>query len=237
MSAQATSTSFNAISWNYPGVVGLHGNGALIVVSGNTAAVLDPETGEIINQVDLPQDDPAKGSYNGFVTTSDRILFTKALFRSCDTVGSPTLLECLDREVGLPPVRSPPQQPKRTPLSVPATGAWSDVVASPRPPSHPRPSSLTVPEPQGASRPQRGSAPHPRPPAPRPQPTTEHFPVRTLGVQRSSLRCDTNRRVDSGPRRYPPPATIPGPLGCGVDRTSGTCSVVRRGSSSSAARR
>jgi hypothetical protein len=88
----------NETAWNYPGVVGLHGNGTLIVVSGNTAAVLDPDTGEIINQVDLPQDDPALGSYNGFATTSDGTLFTKALFRNCDVVGSPALSQCLDTE-------------------------------------------------------------------------------------------------------------------------------------------
>ena len=89
----------NATAWNSPGVVGMHGNGTLIVISGNTAAVLDPDTGDIINQVELPQDDPANASYNGFITTSDGTLFTKALFRSCDTVGSPALVECLDTEV------------------------------------------------------------------------------------------------------------------------------------------
>jgi hypothetical protein len=88
----------NETAWNYPGVVGLHGNGTLIVVSGNIAAVLDPDTGDIINQVDLPQDDPALGSYNGFATTSDGTLFTKALFRNCDVEGSPALTQCLDTE-------------------------------------------------------------------------------------------------------------------------------------------
>jgi hypothetical protein len=76
----------------------MHGNGTLIVVSGNTAAVLDPDTGEIINQVDLPQEDPALGSYNGFATTSDGTLFTKALFRNCDAIGSTALANCLDTE-------------------------------------------------------------------------------------------------------------------------------------------
>ncbi|MEL6148906.1 MAG: hypothetical protein AAFV33_12255 [Chloroflexota bacterium] len=85
----------NETAWNYPGVVQTHGNGTLIVISGNTAAVLDPDTGDIINQVDLPQDDPVNGSYNGFTTTSDGTLFTKALFRHCDTAGSPALSECL----------------------------------------------------------------------------------------------------------------------------------------------
>ena len=88
----------NETAWNYPGVIGMHGNGTLIVVSGNTAAVIDPDTGEIINQVDLPQDDPALGSYNGFATTSDGTLFTKALFRDCDEVGSTALARCLDTE-------------------------------------------------------------------------------------------------------------------------------------------
>jgi hypothetical protein len=88
----------NETAWNYPGVIGMHGNGTLIVVSGNTAAVLDPDTGDIINQVDLPQEDPALGSYNGFATTSDGTLFTKALFRSCDAIGSTALANCLDTE-------------------------------------------------------------------------------------------------------------------------------------------
>jgi hypothetical protein len=88
----------NDTAWNYPGVVGMHGNGTLIVVSGGTAAVLDPNTGDIINQVDLPQEDPVNQSYNGFATTSDGTLFTKALFRSCDDIGSTALASCLDTE-------------------------------------------------------------------------------------------------------------------------------------------
>ncbi len=88
----------NETAWNYPGVIGMHGNGTLIVISANVAAVIDPDTGDIINQVDLPQDDPVNGSYNGFVTTSDGTLFTKALFRNCDTEGSPALSECLDTD-------------------------------------------------------------------------------------------------------------------------------------------
>jgi hypothetical protein len=89
----------NETAWNYPGVIGMHGNGSLIVVSGNTAAVIDPATGDIINQVDLPQDDPVNGSYNGFATTSDGTLFTKALFRNCDAAGSVALARCLDTDV------------------------------------------------------------------------------------------------------------------------------------------
>jgi len=88
----------NETTWNYPGVVGMHGNGTLIVVSGNTTAVLDPDTGEILNQVDLPQEDPARGSYNGFATTSDGTLFTKALYRSCDEPGGLALARCLDTD-------------------------------------------------------------------------------------------------------------------------------------------
>ena len=89
----------NETAWNYPGVVQMHGNGTLIVISGNTAAVIDPDTGDIINQVDLAQDDPLNGSYNGFVTTSDGTLFTKALFRNCDDAGSVALASCLDTDV------------------------------------------------------------------------------------------------------------------------------------------
>lgn len=88
----------NETGWNYPGVIGMHGNGTLIVISANIAAVIDPDTGDVINQVDLPQDDPTLGSYNGFVTSSDGTLFTKALFRSCDDAGSAALASCLDTE-------------------------------------------------------------------------------------------------------------------------------------------
>jgi hypothetical protein len=89
----------NETAWNYPGVVGMHGNGTLIVISANVAAVIDPDTGDVINQVDLPQDDPVLGSYNGFTTTSDGTLFTKALFRNCDAEGSVALSQCLDTDV------------------------------------------------------------------------------------------------------------------------------------------
>jgi hypothetical protein len=95
---QLADYSDNGTAWNYPGVIGMHGNGTMLVVSGNTAAVIDPDTGDIINQVDLPQDDPALGSYNGFATTSDGTVFTKALFRSCDEIGSTALARCLDTE-------------------------------------------------------------------------------------------------------------------------------------------
>lgn len=88
----------NEAAWNYPGVVGLLGNGTLAAVSGNTVAILDPDTGDIINQVDLPQEDPSKGSYNGFATTPDVTMFTKALFRSCDEPGGRALARCLDTE-------------------------------------------------------------------------------------------------------------------------------------------
>lgn len=92
----------NETAWNYPGVIGMHGNGTLIVVSGNTAAVLDPDTGDIINQVDLPQDDRRLGSYNGFATTSDGTLFTKSLYRSCDEPGGLALARCLNTDVTQP---------------------------------------------------------------------------------------------------------------------------------------
>jgi hypothetical protein len=95
---QLADYSDNETAWNYPGVIGMHGNGTLIVVSGNTAAVIDPDTGDIINQVDLPQEDTALGSYNGFASTSDGTLFTKALFRDCDVIGSTALARCLNTE-------------------------------------------------------------------------------------------------------------------------------------------
>lgn len=86
----------NETAWNYPGVIGMHGNGSLIVVSGNTIASLNPDNGEINKQVDLPQVDPKNASYNGFITSSDGTIFTKALFRSCNDPGGLALATCLD---------------------------------------------------------------------------------------------------------------------------------------------
>jgi hypothetical protein len=86
----------NETAWNYPGVIGMHGNGSLIVVSGNTIASINPDNGDINKQVDLPQLDPTNASYNGFITTSDGTIFTKALFRSCSDPGGLALATCLD---------------------------------------------------------------------------------------------------------------------------------------------
>ncbi len=86
----------NETAWNYPGVIGMHGNGSLIVVSGNTIASINPDNGEINKQVNLPQEDPVNASYNGFITTSDGTIFVKALFRSCSDPGGLALATCLD---------------------------------------------------------------------------------------------------------------------------------------------
>ena len=86
----------NESAWNYPGVIGMHGNGSLIVVSGNIIASINPDNGEVNKQVNLPQLDPTNASYNGFITTSDGTIFTKALFRSCSDPGGLALATCLD---------------------------------------------------------------------------------------------------------------------------------------------
>lgn len=84
--------------WNYPGVVGLHGNGYLYVVVGNVIAKIDPDTGELLNSNDLPSEDPINSAYNGYVTSSDGTIFVKPIYRSCDTLGGQALMECPDAE-------------------------------------------------------------------------------------------------------------------------------------------
>ena len=64
-------TEITPPSWNYPGVVGLHGNGDLYVVAGNIIAKIDPDTGEILNTNTLPSENPDNSTYNGFATSSD----------------------------------------------------------------------------------------------------------------------------------------------------------------------
>ncbi|MEO1443744.1 MAG: hypothetical protein AAFV33_25305, partial [Chloroflexota bacterium] len=89
---------FSAETWNYPGALGLHGNGNLYMVGGNILASLDPDTGEILNQINLPTEDGANSSYNGFVSTADGTIFVKPIYRACDAVGGNALVECPDAQ-------------------------------------------------------------------------------------------------------------------------------------------
>ena len=50
--------AFDDKTWNYPGVLSLHGNGRLYAVGGNILAMLDPDTGAILKQTELPSAKP-----------------------------------------------------------------------------------------------------------------------------------------------------------------------------------
>ncbi len=82
--------------WIYPGALGLHGNGNLYVVGGNTLASLDPETGEILVTTKLPTENALHSAYNGYNVASDGTIFVKPVYRACDAVGGSALLECPD---------------------------------------------------------------------------------------------------------------------------------------------
>ncbi|SLN47296.1 PQQ-binding-like beta-propeller repeat protein [Pseudooctadecabacter jejudonensis] len=90
--------AFGVEKWNYPGVLSLHGNGRLYAVGGDILAMLDPDTGAILQQTELPSSKPNDVSYNGFITTSDGMLFVKPLDRTCPERGGQALLKCPDAE-------------------------------------------------------------------------------------------------------------------------------------------
>lgn len=87
---------FSDTTWNYPGVLSLHGNGNLYVIGGNILATVDADTGALIKQATLPSKDGPNSSYNGFITTSDGTIFTKPIYRSCAERGGQALLKCPD---------------------------------------------------------------------------------------------------------------------------------------------
>lgn len=82
--------------WIYPGVLGLHGNGNLYAVGGNTITALDPDTGTILNSAKLPTANEINSAYNGYNVASDGTIFVKPVYRTCDTKGGNALLECPD---------------------------------------------------------------------------------------------------------------------------------------------
>ena len=70
--------------WDYPGAIGVHGNGYVYVVNGYRIYKIDPQTGQLLSSNDLPtapnqpQGDTA---YNGFNILSDGNLVMKSLTR------------------------------------------------------------------------------------------------------------------------------------------------------------
>ena len=68
--------------WNYPGVLGVHANGALYAVYGHHIACLDPTTGAVRAHSELPTNQsPRDVAYNGFVLLSDGRIATKSIHR------------------------------------------------------------------------------------------------------------------------------------------------------------
>jgi haloalkane dehalogenase len=87
--------------WNYPGVVGLHENGDLYVVYGYHIARLDPDTGAVIQEQELPSPAaPRDTSYNGFNVLPDGTIVAKAVYREagCEEQGFGAFLRCDDPE-------------------------------------------------------------------------------------------------------------------------------------------
>ncbi len=70
--------------WDYPGAIGVHGNGFVYVVNGYRIYKIDPESGELLSSNDLPTaPNQAQGdtAYNGFNILSDGNLVMKSLTR------------------------------------------------------------------------------------------------------------------------------------------------------------
>jgi len=70
--------------WDYPGAIGVHGNGYVYVVNGYKVYKIDPQSGEQMASQDLPTPTgQPKGdtAYNGFSILSDGNLIVKSLTR------------------------------------------------------------------------------------------------------------------------------------------------------------
>ncbi len=76
--------------WDYPGAMAVHGNGFLYVVGSYRVTKLDPDTGMILAQNELPNLGEKPGrikgdtTYNGFVVLSDGNLVMKSMQRTRD---------------------------------------------------------------------------------------------------------------------------------------------------------
>ena len=70
--------------WDYPGAIGVHGNGNVYVVNGYRIYKIDPDSGEVLSSNDLPTAPNQKQgdtAYNGFNILSDGNLVMKSLTR------------------------------------------------------------------------------------------------------------------------------------------------------------
>lgn len=83
--------------WTYPGVVGIPANGDIYAVQDNRLTRLDPESGRIVAQTDLPiRGAAADSGYNGFSALPDGKLVLKSHHRpaDCDVDGFRAFLAC-----------------------------------------------------------------------------------------------------------------------------------------------
>ncbi len=70
--------------WDYPGVIGIHGNGYVYLVNGYHMAKIDPADGAILKRLQLPTPQgrkPGDTVYNGFSILSDGHLVAKSMTR------------------------------------------------------------------------------------------------------------------------------------------------------------
>ena len=70
--------------WDYPGAIGIHGNGFVYAVNGYTMAKIDPHSGQIAGKIKLPTPEGrpwGDTAYNGFSILSDGNLIVKSLTR------------------------------------------------------------------------------------------------------------------------------------------------------------
>jgi hypothetical protein len=90
--------------WNYPGGIGIHSNGFIYAAYAARMAKLDPASGKVLAQVDLPTPNGlAHSSYNGFILLSDGMILAKSHHRKpdCPVQGYRAFIVCgVD---GLPP--------------------------------------------------------------------------------------------------------------------------------------
>lgn len=65
--------------FNWPGMVGIHGNGQVYAIAGNLLAKINPDTGEH-KTIRLPEHEGQGGAiYNGYDVTDDGIIFAKSM--------------------------------------------------------------------------------------------------------------------------------------------------------------
>lgn len=70
--------------WDYPGAIGIHGNGYVYVVNGYHMAKIDPVDGKILKLSKMPVPEgrkPGETVYNGFTILSDGKLVAKSMTR------------------------------------------------------------------------------------------------------------------------------------------------------------